>query len=270
MQTRFCEPRQLEASVYIECVYRQYSTGVSAMRDGKLGPRVSGKAAARAIAVGDCSPRGVHRSLLSSGQALAYARCMPPQPDDAALMLRYADGDHAAFEMLYKRHKDGLYRYLLRLSNHSDTAADLYQEVWSKLIQARARYRPSARFTTYLYRIAHNAFIDHLRRNKRYGDGQADDPDLRESPVPEPDLAAEEIQTKTRFLHALQELPDVQRDAFLLHQEAGLTIDQIASVVGVPRETVKSRVRYANGKLRAALERKRPEKHEKGNVKSVP
>ena len=69
-------------------------------------------------------------------------------------MLRYKDGDVAAFEILYRRHNDSLYRYLLRLSLNRDTAEDIFQEVWGKIIKARERYRPTAKFTTFLYRVA--------------------------------------------------------------------------------------------------------------------
>lgn len=186
---------------------------------------------------------------------LAYARRMTAPIEDSALMLRYAsDGDVAAFEMLYRRHNDALYRYLLRLANNRDTAADLFQEVWARIIKARRRYRASAKFSTYLYRVAHNTFIDHLRRNKRYGKGPDDDPDRRPCGGAGPDTLTERALARERLLAALAELPFEQRDAFLLHEEGGLGLDDIAAVTGVPRETAKSRLRYAVAKLRAALE----------------
>lgn len=179
---------------------------------------------------------------------------MNPAADDTALMLRYADGDAAAFELLYSRHNDALYRYCLRLSSDRDTASDLFQEVWWRIIRSRHRYRPTARFTTYLYRVAHNAFIDHLRRNKRYSGGPADDDaDRRPADGEAPEVLADKATARERLLAALEDLPPEQRDAFLLHEEAGLTLEQIASVTGAPRETVKSRLRYAARKLKNAL-----------------
>ena len=106
--------------------------------------------------------------LLSCPGRVAYAQLMGAKTEDSALMLRYRDGDVAAFEALYRRHKDPLYRYLVRLSSNRDTAEDVFQEVWSKIIKARRNYRPTAKFTTFLYRVAHNCFIDHIRRNKRH------------------------------------------------------------------------------------------------------
>lgn len=168
-------------------------------------------------------------------------------------MFRYRDGDVRAFEQLYRRHNDGLYRYLLRLSLNRATAEDLYQEVWSRIVKSRQQYRPTAKFTTYLYRIAHNCFIDFVRRNKRYAaDVSIDVGEIVDSSET-PEQAAERQRFRTRLFYALAQLPDEQRDVFLLHEEAGLSVDEIAVTTGVNRETAKSRLRYANKKLRAAL-----------------
>lgn len=185
--------------------------------------------------------------------AVPYARNMTVPADDTALMLRYADGDAQAFEALYRRHNDGLFRYLTRLSGNRDTAADLFQDVWSKVIKARKTYRPSARFNTWLYRIAHNAFIDNLRRNKRYGTGPDDDPDLRPSQGAHPDTLAERQQMKECLLRGLATLPEEQREAWLLQAESGLSVVEIGQVTGVSPETAKSRLRYAVRKLKQAV-----------------
>lgn len=192
-------------------------------------------------------------TALSTGGNVAYARSMGATPEDSALMLRYKDGDVTAFETLYGRHKDSLYRYLLRLSLNRDTAEDVFQEVWGKIIKARHSYRPTAKFTTFLYHVAHNCFIDYVRRNNRHMVSSGVDPDCSPDPGDEPDLKAEKTIARQRLDAALITLPDEQRDAFLLREEAGLSIDTIAQVSGVNRETVKSRLRYANRKLRAAL-----------------
>ena len=168
-------------------------------------------------------------------------------------MLRYCDGDQAAFETLYRRHNDALYRYLLRLCGNRATAEDLYQEVWSRIIRARDRYRPTAKFRTYLFRIAHNCFIDSTRRNRRYATGEPYDAEQIVDLGPSPEDAAERAGLRRRLLVAVAELPLEQRDAFLLHQEAGLTVEEIAVTTGVNRETAKSRLRYANTKLKRAL-----------------
>jgi RNA polymerase sigma-70 factor (ECF subfamily) len=194
-----------------------------------------------------------NNGLLSPSRDVAYAGCMNPAPDDAALMLRYRDGDVAAFETLYRRHNDALYRYLLRLSLNREAAEDLYQDVWAKIIGSRERYRPTAKFTTFLYRVAHNCFIDFLRRNKRHFAECNSDPDLVPAPVDDPATVAEKTQARARLIAALAELPAEQRDVFLLHEEAGLSLDEMARVTGCKRETVKSRLRYANRKLKSAM-----------------
>src|ERR1700691_3873505 len=87
--------------------------------------------------------------------------------DDAGLMLRYRDGDVAAFGALYARYKGPLYRYLLRHVRNAGAAADLFQEVWSRLIATRSRYEARAKFATYLFHIAHNCTMDFFRRHLR-------------------------------------------------------------------------------------------------------
>jgi len=191
---------------------------------------------------------------LSTTTVLAYAPGMDDAPDDSALMLRYRDGDVAAFETLYKRHNDAVYRYLLRLCQHRDTAEDIFQEVWGKIVKARASYRPTAKFTTFLYRVAHNCFIDHIRRNKRHKQTIAIEPDSQPDPGELPEMHAERSLARRRLLDALQQLPDEQRDVFLLREEAGFSLDEIASITGTNRETAKSRLRYAVNKLRSAID----------------
>ncbi len=197
------------------------------------------------------APRGL--SLSRTG-AVAYAPAMDSPIEDSALMLRYKDGDVGAFEILYRRHNHSLYRYLLRLCRHRDTAEDIFQEVWSKIIKARARYRPTAKFTTFLYRVAHNCFIDHVRRNQRHQNIVDLEPDSQRNPAEGPDIETERDLARRRLEAALEDLPEEQRDVFLLHEEGGLSLDEIAHVTGANRETTKSRLRYAVKKLRAAID----------------
>ncbi len=190
---------------------------------------------------------------LSCQSRVAYAQPMDAKTEDSALMLRYRDGDVSAFETLYLRHKDSLYRYLIRLSSSRDTAEDVFQEVWSKIIKARRSYRPTAKFSTFLYRVAHNCFIDHIRRNKRHAYISTVDPDSQPGHGDEPELTAEKDFARRRMQDALRTLPEEQRDVFLLYEEAGLTIDAIARVTGMNHETTKSRLRYAVSKLKAQM-----------------
>ncbi len=187
---------------------------------------------------------------------VAYAPAMDVKPDDSALMLRYADGDVEAFETLYRRHNDSLYRSLLRLSGHRSTAEDLFQETWGKIVKARSQYRPTAKFSTYLYRVAHNCFIDYLRRNTRHSRGVEFVDESIAAGDESPETSTERELARQRLQDGLRTLPDEQRDAFLLHEEGGLSVEQIANVTGVNRETAKSRLRYAVAKLKTALAEK--------------
>jgi RNA polymerase sigma-70 factor, ECF subfamily len=179
--------------------------------------------------------------------------------EDARLMMRYRDGDPDAFLTLYARHKGPLYRYLLRQVRNAGAAADLFQEVWSRLVATRSRYEARAKFATYLFHIAHNCTIDFFRRDhKMRHTARSDDADSA-SPEPEvpeyqrPDRVAEFVEQQSALLAALGALPQEQREAFLLHEETGLTIEEIARVTDVGLETVKSRLRYAIRKLKKAL-----------------
>jgi RNA polymerase sigma-70 factor (ECF subfamily) len=191
---------------------------------------------------------------VSATDGVPYSHPMTETPDDAALMLRYKDGDLAAFELLYRRHQSSLYRYLLRLCPGHDTTDDIFQETWAKIIKSRHNYRPTAKFRTFLFRVAYNCFIDHVRRNKRYAIGSAGDPDSYPSTTDEPDVSTERLLARQKLDVALRSLPDDQRNAFLMREEAGLSLKQIAQITGVGRETAKSRLRYATKKLHAALQ----------------
>jgi RNA polymerase sigma-70 factor (ECF subfamily) len=178
--------------------------------------------------------------------------------DDGELMLRYARGDLRAFETLYRRHRGGLYRYLARHTRNPESANDLFQEVWSKVIASRQRYEPRAKFQTYLYRIAHNCFVDYCRRSTVRAEisGDAQEEWQGSLPAPDddrPDSRAEHAQTVARYKAALAALPAEQRDVFLLYEESGLSLEEIAVITGVGPETAKSRLRYAVSKLRHAL-----------------
>jgi len=177
-------------------------------------------------------------------------------------MLRYARGELQAFEMLYARHRGVLYRYLLRHLHDAEAAADLFQEVWSKVIAHRARYEPRAKFRTYLFHIAHNCCMDHHRRaavrpqSAAIPETSLDDDPCAQLPAPERDLPEEHAaraQLAARYRLALATLPREQRDVFLLCEQSGLTLEEVAAITGVGTETAKSRLRYALAKLRRAL-----------------
>ena len=192
---------------------------------------------------------------------------MPAAPREPAsdedLMQAYAGGDAGSFDALYARHRGGVYRYLLRHGVRPATADEMFQDIWLSVVRSHRSYVPSARFATWLYRIAHNRLVDHWRASGPLvlaADLVADADDatdpLDRHPGPrgsEPETGAVSRELGVRINAALAALPPAQRDAFLLHQEAGLGLAAIAELTGAGVETVKSRVRYALDKLRAEL-----------------
>jgi RNA polymerase sigma-70 factor (ECF subfamily) len=180
------------------------------------------------------------------------------QTDDTDLMLRYADGDARAFDLLYARHKGPLYRYLLRQCRDRAVADDLFQDVWGRVIRNRKRYQVKAKFATFLYRVAHNCAIDQFRLRARRHDDQSepveDSEDILAAPDPEqPERQLADAQFRSAFQVAMDGLPDEQRAVFLLYEESGLSLEEIGEITGVGMETAKSRLRYAVIKLRKAL-----------------
>jgi len=180
-------------------------------------------------------------------------------PSDEALMLAYAAGDAAAFDRLYARHRGGVYRYLLRHCRQSALAEELFQDVWSNLIRARGTYAATAKFTTWLYRLAHNRWIDQVRADGhlKLVSGEEHEDLVAEIPATksdEPHVRAEAKALGERLRAALAALPPLQRDAFLLQYEGGLSIAEIAQLTGSGAETIKSRLRYAIAKLRVELD----------------
>jgi len=177
--------------------------------------------------------------------------------EDAQLMLAYARGEMRAFETLYSRHRAALYRYLVRQSRDTEIANDLFQEVWSRVIVNRGRYEARAKFRTFLFTLAHNCFIDHCRRMKSRPTGtsieDADAADLLTDDDARPEYELERAENSRRYRAALATLPQEQRDVYLLHEESDLSLEEIARVTGVGTETAKSRLRYAVGKLKAAM-----------------
>jgi RNA polymerase sigma-70 factor, ECF subfamily len=190
---------------------------------------------------------------------LAYTpAAMEAMPSDEDLMLRFSGGDASAFDALYARHRGGVFRYLLRQCRNPATAEELFQDVWTNLVQARSRYRVEARFTTYLYTLTHHRLMDHFRRGKGLElvslDSEEDDPlELPASATLQPERVAQSREQARRLIELVSTLPTAQRQVFLLHEEGGLALDEIAEVTGANREAVKSRLRYALAKLRDGM-----------------
>jgi RNA polymerase sigma factor (sigma-70 family) len=185
---------------------------------------------------------------------------MPTPYSDEELMLRYRDGDLRAFEELYSRHRVGLYRFIAWRSPRADWVDEIVQDSWANLHHARNRYQPDASFRTYLYQIARNRLLDLLRQQApllaaELGTG-TDGRDVFDAladaaqDVVTPDAALAIKQRNDSLHQALAALPSEQKEAVVLQQFSGMSLDEISAVVAAPVETVKSRLRYAMRKLR--------------------
>ena len=185
------------------------------------------------------------------------------QETDENLMVRFGRGEAAAFEFLYRRHESRVFRFLRRNVRNEAAANDLMQEVWFAVVRGAANYQPTAKFTTWLFTIAHNRTVDMIRANRRLQSLDAgDDADagassplerLADSPKLEPLAQVQTQDEAAALLSAVAQLPAEQRAAFLLQAEGDLSVEEIADATGSSFETVKSRLRYARAKLRQLL-----------------
>lgn len=182
---------------------------------------------------------------------------------DEACMSLYQGGNEGAFHALYFRYRDKLYRYALRLAAHPNEAEEVFQEVWLAVVRGRASYTPKASFAPWLFAIAHRRAADRWRvLNRHAPDGlrpaSEQEQEHMEQETPSmslsPERQAHNDSLGQALLEAVRNLPMPQREAFLMKAEGGLGPEDIAMAIGVPRETVKSRLRYAQQRLREALE----------------
>jgi RNA polymerase sigma-70 factor, ECF subfamily len=184
---------------------------------------------------------------------------------DEALMLAYQKGDVRAFEILLTRHRKPVFNFILRFVGSPELAEDLLQETFLRVIKGAARYERKAKFTTWLYTIARNLCVDQSRRAKHRKAQSLDAPMSKSSEsgtlldvVPGQDMPSDRVAISEQLHHkiheALANLSEEQREVFLMREFLDMPFKEIAEVVGVPENTVKSRMRYALEKLRLELD----------------
>ena len=189
-------------------------------------------------------------------------------PDDQ-LMLAYAGGDAAAFDALYARHEGALFRFVRRLLGGALAAQadEVFQDTWVRIIASRASFSPQgAAWRTWAFTIAHNAAMDRLRVSGRElslpgmeSDDASDPMDWLQGALDMSHPSTEDVAfwraAGQQLLQCLDELPDAQRAAFLLHHEDGASVEDMAQRLGLAFETAKSRLRYALQKVRSCMRR---------------
>ena len=186
---------------------------------------------------------------------------------DEMLMVRYQRGDREAFAELVRRYQRPVYNFVIRQVRHPGTAEDVTQEVLVRVVQNAAEFKHEARFTTWLYTIARNLCIDHLRKQSHRRHPSLDQPAAGASegrplgdniadahPSTDVERAAAASEVQACIVRAVEGLPEEQREVFLLREVANLPFKEIAEVTGAGENTVKSRMRYALETLRGHLQ----------------
>ena len=185
-------------------------------------------------------------------------------PSDETLMLRYQQGDRAAFSLLVRRHQTALFNFALRQVRVPQVAEDVVQEAFVRMVSKTDDFKHEARFTTWVYTITRNLCIDQLRKRALRKHPSLDESRGEEGEGPtlgeqtaDPRASVEREATgtelKERIALAVDKLPDEQREVFLMREIANLPFKEIAEITGVPENTVKSRMRYALERLQEAL-----------------
>jgi RNA polymerase sigma-70 factor (ECF subfamily) len=180
-------------------------------------------------------------------------------------MLSYRDGDDRAFRLLMRRHSDRLYGFILRQVKLPETARELVQDTFVRVIKNAQNFRADARFTTWVYTIARNICVDAQRRQKHRNTVALDAPlkkddsgsatmlEMVRDEGPGQDHKLHDRRFSAALTEALESVPEEKREVFLMRELDGLKFREIADIVGVPENTVKSRMRYALEALRQKL-----------------
>ncbi|MCK6438680.1 MAG: sigma-70 family RNA polymerase sigma factor [Planctomycetes bacterium] len=183
---------------------------------------------------------------------------------DYQLLKRFCAGDSDAFETLVARHKRMTYNFIYRMVGNRETADDLFQEMWLKVLRAANTYRPQAKFTTWALQIARNATLDHFKRSglRRHAsldagteDGEGGFAETVRSETPDPDeqlLSGERLELLKR---SVEKLPQNQREALILRIYHQLPYSDISELLGTPEGTAKYWVHEAIKSLTENLQR---------------
>ena len=184
---------------------------------------------------------------------------------DEELMLNYRDGDEDAFEMLYRRYERPLLNFIYRMVMDTADAENLCQEAFFRVVRGRKKYQATARFRTWLFRIALNLCRDRLRRMKHRShlslnalalsqdDESVELQELIPDPAPDPMKYVESDELEAIVKQAVASLPEDQRLAVILKEYQGLKFSEIADIMNRPIGTVKSLNHRAHGRLKKML-----------------
>jgi RNA polymerase sigma-70 factor, ECF subfamily len=180
---------------------------------------------------------------------------------DAELVVRALSGREDGFEELVRRYQRPIVAYVYRMVGDYDAALDLTQEVFIRVYNSLGRYRAEFKFSTWIYRIAHNAAIDHLRRVGASrteemtieGEGGTSFEKPLASKAPSPEQETERGERRAEIEEVVGQLPHAYRELIVLRHSHDLSYDEIAEVTGLPLGTVKNRIFRAREAMRELL-----------------
>ncbi len=180
---------------------------------------------------------------------------------DGELITRALAGREESFEELVRRYQRPIVAYVYRMVGDYDSALDLTQEVFIRIYNSLGRYRPEFKFSTWIYRIAHNAAIDHLRRSDSSrteeleveGEGGQTFQRPLASKAPTPEQLSERNERRGEIEEVVRQLPPAYRELIVLRHAHDFSYDEIAEVTGLPLGTVKNRIFRAREAMRTHL-----------------
>ncbi|MFH1655664.1 MAG: sigma-70 family RNA polymerase sigma factor [Candidatus Omnitrophota bacterium] len=177
---------------------------------------------------------------------------------DSQVMLKYQQGEAKAMDELLKRYKNPVYHFSLRLSLNAAEAQDITQEVFLRLHQYKDRYRQTGKFSTWIFSIAHNVFVNRWRKNKRVvlwprKKDKADEYVDIQSPDPSPQESVSQDEFSDIVKKCIQALPFLQKEALILREFEKLDYEQIARILNRSLGTVKTLIHRARMNLKNKL-----------------
>lgn len=178
---------------------------------------------------------------------------------DVELIASAIRGREDGFEELVRRYQRPIIGYVFRMLGDYDASLDVTQEVFLKVYNSLSRYSSEYKFSTWLYRIAHNAAIDHMRRNPLVSQSlETESPDGAyqlqiESPRPSPEQDRERSEWRSEIDSVIRKLPAAYRELIVLRHRQDLSYDEIAEVTSLPLGTVKNRLFRARELMREIL-----------------
>jgi RNA polymerase sigma-70 factor, ECF subfamily len=175
----------------------------------------------------------------------------PEAPDDAEVVARIVAGEREAYEFLVRRYQEPLFRFALGMTGSPDAAADLVQDTLVKGFTSLKACREPRRFGAWIHRILRNRCLDYLKRNRRHV--PVERAALVSAPEIGADLEVHRDEIRTALFAALTELPDAQREAFLLKHLEERSYEEMADQLGASVSALKMRVKRAREALQAVL-----------------